>query len=126
MDNKVSLKRHKAISQLPKGDDWLIIKADGQNLYGVFQLAAETAERWNIDQPHKSLVITISSGAFNKSQNLVGDRIVFPDDLLARGKLSLGHFATRLKYLNEFEPGQTYYIVVTLGSMSSNILPLKL
>ena len=126
MDDKVSLKQHKAFEQLPKGDEWLVIKTNGQNLYGVFQLTSETSERWGISLPHKSLVITISSGAYNKSQNLLGDRIVFPDDLLATGKLLLGHFTTRLNYLTDFAPGQTYYVVVSMGSMFSNILPVRL
>lgn len=126
MADNVSLKQHNAFEQLPKGDEWLTIKSDGRNLYGAFQLTAETSNRLNISRPHKALVITMSSGPDHQSQNLLGDRIVFPDDLLTRGKLLMGHFAVQLHSLFEIKEEKEYFIVVSLNSMFSNIETLKL
>ena len=126
MTDTVSLKQHSAFKQLPKGDEWLAIKSAGRILYGVFQITAETANRWSISRPHKSLVITVTSGPDNKSQNLLGDRISFPDDLLASGKVLMGHFAVQLDSLVEITPEKEYFIVVSLNSMLSNVETLKL
>ena len=91
-------------------------------LHGSYRLAEPEAEAIAAEPLQRALCLTITSGPDFDSFNLVGPQLCFADDETREGGAVRGHFNADLTSLVELEPYQRCFLVVSLGSHTSNVL----
>lgn len=77
-------------------------------------------------QPHKSLVLTVNSSGRYTVKRPYYEVVCFPDDIQQSEKSKKGYFQLNISsYINTNHSG-VYYIMCSLGTYLSNILPITI
>ncbi len=94
-------------------------------LHGKFQIQSHEAIQINTKDLHKALVITWVSDGVNNTKNLVGDVMLFDDDVSIIGSIHTGYFSYDLTDWLFMHEKRSYYITVSLDKFISNIVEVE-
>lgn len=90
-------------------------------LHGVYRVTLDHAREVGAIPLQKALVVTATSGLFQRTWNLVGQTITFEDDEQSGGGVVRGYFNADLLPLFNIASYGTGYVVVSLGPLLSNV-----
>jgi len=88
---------------------------------GAYSIPREEGDRIEKGPLQRALVVVATSGMLNATHNLLGDRILMPDDERVEAGIRRGYFNFKLPGVEEYR-GDTLYITVSLGAWISNTI----
>jgi len=123
---KISFKKHEYVTtDLADAEQVVISLAAPGILCGIFAVKKSYLDDIELRRSHKALVLTMTSGLYHETHNLIGGALTFPDDVDFAADNVMGYFTIKLDTLLNMNIDSTAYITVSLGDLLSNTVTVE-
>jgi len=123
---KISFLKHEYVDVEVSNSDQIQIKLVSQNIVsGAFSVNKALIDELKLKRVHKAIVISLTSGLYSETHNLIGGALTFLDDLVYSGDMVVGYFTMRLDTLFNMNLDNIAFVTMSFGDVLSNTIVIN-
>ena len=120
---RITFKKHDYVKTGLGGSEFVtIVESAPGILSGLFSVKKSRIQEYQIERPHKALIISLTSEFHCETRNLVGGALTFPDDVYTSGESVMGYFTIQMDTLLNMQFERTAFVTVSYGELLSYTL----